>query len=46
MEYANHEQDIIRQAFSTGNYTWMKESLPVEMGRGAQCAFLNPLGSH
>ncbi|CAJ1456179.1 unnamed protein product, partial [Effrenium voratum] len=34
-EYTNHEQDIIRQSFSTGNYTWMKESLPVEMGPDA-----------
>lgn len=35
MEYSNHEQDIIRQSFSTGNYTWMKESLPVELGPDA-----------
>lgn len=34
-EYSNHEQDIIRQSFSTGNYTWMKESLPVELGPDA-----------
>jgi len=31
-EFANHEQDIIRQSFSTGNHTWMKEALPVELG--------------
>jgi hypothetical protein len=31
-EFANHEQDIIRQSFSNGNYTWMKEALPVELG--------------
>eukprot|EP00927_Polykrikos_kofoidii_P070859 TRINITY_DN67237_c0_g1_i1.p1 TRINITY_DN67237_c0_g1~~TRINITY_DN67237_c0_g1_i1.p1 ORF type:complete len:465 (+),score=43.45 TRINITY_DN67237_c0_g1_i1:160-1554(+) len=30
-EYANHEQDVIRQSFSTGNRTWMKEALPVEL---------------
>jgi len=30
-EFANDEQDIIRQSFSTGNHTWMKESLPVEL---------------
>lgn len=35
MEYSNHEQDIIRQSFSTGNYTWMKECLPVELGPDA-----------
>eukprot|EP00933_Yihiella_yeosuensis_P063350 TRINITY_DN66469_c0_g1_i1.p1 TRINITY_DN66469_c0_g1~~TRINITY_DN66469_c0_g1_i1.p1 ORF type:complete len:430 (+),score=66.98 TRINITY_DN66469_c0_g1_i1:76-1365(+) len=31
-EFANHEQDVIRQSFSTGNHTWMKEALPVELG--------------
>jgi hypothetical protein len=30
-EYANHEQDVIRQSFSIGNHTWMKEALPVEL---------------
>lgn len=30
-EFANHEQDMIRQSFSTGNHTWMKEALPVEL---------------
>ncbi|CAE7194651.1 unnamed protein product [Symbiodinium sp. CCMP2592] len=34
-EFSNHEQDIIRQSFSTGNHTWMKESLPVELGPDA-----------
>jgi hypothetical protein len=34
-EFANHEQDVIRQSFSTGNHTWMKESLPVELGPDA-----------
>eukprot|EP00746_Dinoflagellata_sp_MGD_P165764 gnl/MRDRNA2_/MRDRNA2_95230_c0_seq1.p1 gnl/MRDRNA2_/MRDRNA2_95230_c0~~gnl/MRDRNA2_/MRDRNA2_95230_c0_seq1.p1 ORF type:complete len:470 (+),score=84.39 gnl/MRDRNA2_/MRDRNA2_95230_c0_seq1:80-1489(+) len=34
-EFANHEQDIIRQSFTTGNRTWMKESLPVELGPDA-----------
>lgn len=34
-EFANHEQDIIRQSFSTGNHTWMKEALPVELGPDA-----------
>lgn len=29
--YANSEQDVIRQAFQTGNYTWMKELIPVEI---------------
>lgn len=28
-DYINHEQDVIHQAFHTGNYTWMKELLPV-----------------
>jgi|OM-RGC.v1.034111475 hypothetical protein len=28
----NTQQDIIRQGFTTGNYTWLKESLPVELG--------------
>jgi len=31
-EFANHEQDVIRQSFSSGNHTWMKEALPVELG--------------
>jgi len=31
-EFANMEQDVIRQSFSTGNHTWMKEALPVELG--------------
>lgn len=31
-EFLNHEQDIVRQSFSTGNFTWMKEALPVEIG--------------
>jgi hypothetical protein len=31
-EYLNTQQDIIRQGFHTGNYTWLKESLPVELG--------------
>lgn len=31
-EFANQEQDVIRQSFSTGNHTWMKETLPVELG--------------
>merc|ERR1719408_547945 len=30
-EFLNHEQDVIRQSFSTGNHTWMKEALPVEL---------------
>jgi len=34
-EFANHEQDVIRQSFSTGNHTWMKEALPVELGPDA-----------
>lgn len=34
-EFANHEQDVIRQAFSTGNHSWMKESLPVELAPDA-----------
>merc|ERR1719218_465582 len=34
-EYSNHEQDVVRQSFSTGNHTWMKESLPVELGPDA-----------
>jgi len=34
-EFANHEQDVIRQSFSTGNHTWMKESLPVELAPDA-----------
>merc|ERR1719326_2728417 len=34
-EFANHEQDIIRQSFTTGNHTWMKEALPVELGPDA-----------
>eukprot|EP00397_Hematodinium_sp_SG-2012_P044195 GEMP01049304.1.p1 GENE.GEMP01049304.1~~GEMP01049304.1.p1 ORF type:complete len:394 (+),score=90.46 GEMP01049304.1:179-1360(+) len=33
--YSNAEQDIIRQAFHTGNYTWMKELLPVELAPDA-----------
>eukprot|EP00928_Gymnodinium_smaydae_P063517 TRINITY_DN47070_c0_g1_i1.p1 TRINITY_DN47070_c0_g1~~TRINITY_DN47070_c0_g1_i1.p1 ORF type:complete len:434 (-),score=86.29 TRINITY_DN47070_c0_g1_i1:43-1344(-) len=31
-EFSNQEQDIIRQSFSAGNHTWMKQSLPVELG--------------
>jgi len=34
-EYANHEQDIIRQSFRTGNHTWIKEALPVDLGPDA-----------
>lgn len=34
-EFANHEQDVIRQSFSSGNHTWMKEALPVELGPDA-----------
>lgn len=34
-EFANHEQDVIRQSFSAGNHTWMKEALPVELGPDA-----------
>lgn len=34
-EFANHEQDVIRQSFSTGNHTWMKEALPVELAPDA-----------
>lgn len=34
-EYANHEQDMIRQSFSAGNHTWMKEALPVDLGPDA-----------
>lgn len=34
-EFANHEQDVIRQSFSCGNHTWMKESLPVELAPDA-----------
>eukprot|EP00747_Dinoflagellata_sp_TGD_P162785 gnl/TRDRNA2_/TRDRNA2_180766_c0_seq1.p1 gnl/TRDRNA2_/TRDRNA2_180766_c0~~gnl/TRDRNA2_/TRDRNA2_180766_c0_seq1.p1 ORF type:complete len:432 (-),score=84.78 gnl/TRDRNA2_/TRDRNA2_180766_c0_seq1:214-1509(-) len=34
-EFVNHEQDMIRQSFSCGNYTWMKEALPVELGPDA-----------
>jgi len=30
-DFSNTEQDMIRQAFHTGNYTWMKELLPVEL---------------
>jgi len=30
-EFLNHEQDVIRQSFSSGNHTWMKEALPVEL---------------
>eukprot|EP00929_Paragymnodinium_shiwhaense_P113629 TRINITY_DN81911_c0_g1_i1.p1 TRINITY_DN81911_c0_g1~~TRINITY_DN81911_c0_g1_i1.p1 ORF type:complete len:415 (-),score=90.25 TRINITY_DN81911_c0_g1_i1:33-1277(-) len=30
-EFANQEQDTIRQSFSTGNHTWMKQALPVEL---------------
>jgi len=30
-EFANQEQDVIRQSFSKGNYTWMKHALPVEL---------------
>lgn len=31
MVFANSEQDTIKQSFSTGNHTWMKESLPVDL---------------
>jgi len=34
-EFSNNEQDVIRQSFSTGNHTWMKEALPVELGPDA-----------
>merc|ERR1719326_1181080 len=34
-DFANQEQDVIRQSFTTGNYTWMKEALPVELGPDA-----------
>jgi len=34
-EFANQEQDTIRQSFSTGNHTWMKEALPVELAPDA-----------
>lgn len=34
-EFANHEQDVIRQSFTRGNHTWMKEALPVELGPDA-----------
>jgi len=34
-DFANAEQDVVRQSFSTGNYTWMKEALPVELGPDA-----------
>lgn len=34
-EFANHEQDVIRQSFCCGNHTWMKESLPVELAPDA-----------
>jgi hypothetical protein len=34
-EFANHEQDVIRQSFSTGNHTWMKEALPIELAPDA-----------
>lgn len=30
-EFANTEQDLIKQAFSAGNHTWMKEAVPVEL---------------
>jgi len=31
-EFVNQEQDVIRQSFSKGNYTWIKHALPVELG--------------
>lgn len=31
-EYMNLQQDIIRQGFNIGNFTWLKESVPVELG--------------
>jgi len=34
-EFANHEQDVIRQSFCCGNHTWMKEALPVELAPDA-----------
>lgn len=34
-EYSNAEQDTIRQSFNTGNHTWMKEAIPVELGPDA-----------
>lgn len=30
-EYMNLEQDVIRQGFHSGNYTWLKDALPVEL---------------
>lgn len=30
-EFANMEQDVIRQSFSTGNHTWMKDALPEQL---------------
>jgi len=35
MEYFNMEQDVIRQCFQTGNYNYMKEAIPVELGPDA-----------
>jgi len=34
-EFANHEQDMIRQSFAAGNHTWMKEALPTDLGPDA-----------
>jgi len=34
-EFANHEQDVIRQSFSAGNHTWIKHSVPAELGPDA-----------
>jgi hypothetical protein len=33
-EYVNHEQDMIAQSFGTGNYSSIREALPVEIGPG------------
>ena len=32
--YMNMQQDIIRQSFHIGNFTWLKESVPLALWRG------------
>ena len=34
-EFANMEQDVIRQSFSVGNHTWIKQSLPTDLSPDA-----------
>ena len=31
MEYLNEEQDIVKQTFNRGNYTSLKNSIPIEI---------------